>query len=197
MRSVAQVLLLLLVGASVCAAQGGGAKPRPDLSGKWLAEVSRDGGGRPPTALTLVVRHAEPELRITRGRKVDGVEATRESVYYTDGRGEKNTGPGLTERPDANPPPEQVFESRTAWKGDKLVTRARSRRLVAGRVVEVETTEEWKLSADGRTLTHSVTAKLSADEGGAAMPGHVPQGRATFTTSRPQVLKTVYRRAPE
>ena len=203
MRTAARVMLLLLAGASLCAAQGDKKKTtaRPDLSGRWLVESWQDEKGRTLPSVrgtaAVVVTHKEPELRVTRVRRVGGREEALESVYYTDGRGEKNMGPRVTDRPDLEAPHDQPVESRTKWKDDKLVTRGRMRQVLAGRTVEVETTDEWKVSADGQTLTQTVSTRLSVDDPGAAMPGQVPQGRVTFKSPGAKVYRTTYRRATE
>jgi hypothetical protein len=45
--------------------------------------------------------------------------------------------------------------TKTAWRGDKLVTHGLFRKLLSGRPLDANVTEEWKLSKDGRKLTHA------------------------------------------
>ena len=66
--------------------------------------------------------------------------------YFTDGREVSNKDPFGG----------QMVKSKTKWDGDKLVSRIVTRRMMAGRPVDMDIIEEWKLSKDGKTLTKKV-----------------------------------------
>jgi hypothetical protein len=168
-------LIILLVAAApscVCRAQGAAQGATPDLSGEWVPEGNQVGGD----GSRLLIEHREPELRIKRLKGRSGAEVLRESVYYTDNRGETNRVPTLTDRP-AKPAQEDELRTKTAWRGDKLVTRGLLRKLISGRPLDAVVTEEWKLSKDGRRLTHATRFVL----------GGISTGPSEF--------KAVYRRA--
>jgi hypothetical protein len=200
---VAVALLLLLPCVSV-SAQGGKTdklKARPDLSGTWELDQAqtkpRSSKAAASNRLTLLISHREPEIRMTRRSNAGGRERTREAVYYTDGRGEKNLGSRITSRPDA---PEQELQSKTRWKGDKLVTTTTIREAVASTFMTWEITDEWKLSADDQTL---VQTTIIRQEGGddqirAAPPGRpLPSGTVIFIPAGPREFKNVFRRVAE
>jgi hypothetical protein len=150
------VSISLLLTVSVCLAQSSGKKSDkktpPDLSGVWTLDYQRSSVDpaikKKAVDYVLTIVHREPEIRISKTYKQSGREHSEELVYYTDGRAELTSRRGY-------PIPESV----TRWQGDKLV-----RKTTAGPVgvqtsppLEVVTIEEWKLSADGKTLTRTIT----------------------------------------
>jgi hypothetical protein len=167
MRKIA-ICLWLLSCAALCVAQGGSEnskeESRPDLTGTWvldrqktdLARFDRDlrRGG-----ITLIVRHLEPEIRITNKFRSEGKDRAQELVYYTDGRGEEN--PLLVTK--------GVVKSRTLWDGRKLVSKSFSQMRTSRGILQLEALQKWELSADGRTLTQTITyGDASFNPGGRA-----------------------------
>ena len=150
--------ILLALCLLACAAAGDEGKKQgkhPDLSGTWTLDRGKSDFGvfwdRPlaKTDVTLVVVHDEPELKVTRTLRLDGREETKELVYYTDGRGESNPaaiGGGTA-------------HSKTGWERDSIVARAKLSRPGAQGRVEVELTETWRKSGDGKSLTHTAVMK--------------------------------------
>ena len=126
---------------------------KPDLTGVWTFDESRSKiDTRVADKLqdyVLTIVHKEPEIRVTRSYRQDGRDHTEESIYYTDGRPEFNSRTG---RKDSEPV--------TRWRGQKLVRRTVTK--LTGNSpatfppLEAVTTEEWELSADGKTLTRTV-----------------------------------------
>ena len=148
--------IALLFTLSVCQAQSKGNKSAkktpPNLSGIWMLDYSRsslDPAMRKKVVdYVLTIDHREPEIRINRKYKEGGREYSEERVYYTDGRAELSS-PGGLRNPD----------SLTRWQGDKLVRRSTfgPGRFETFPPLETVTTEEWKLSPDGKTLTRTIT----------------------------------------
>src|SRR6266550_9215081 len=135
------------------------AKSRPDLTGTWLLDPSRSnvGPSRTPDR-PLKITHHDPEFRITRMIEHNGQVTGQDLIYYTDGRSETNpTTMFLSTSTDMNPQghDKDVTKSKTSWSGNKLVTRSSLRSLIAGRVLQFEIVDEWKLSQDGKTLTQT------------------------------------------
>jgi hypothetical protein len=136
--------LVLLALAVVCAAQQRPkqeAKPHPDLTGTWVLDRSKSGGGSKFDS-TLVITHRDPELRITRTDLRKRERVTKEYVFYTDGRGESNPmyyGNGK-------------FDSDTKWEGSKVVAYTCQRRYKGARCHGGDSWK-WQLSADSQTLT--------------------------------------------
>jgi len=167
-------LLCLLACAAAAAAGDDKQKPHPDLSGTWELDRSKSDFGpfsdRPISKAdsTLVVAHRDPELKITRTLRLNGQQEVKEFGYYTDGRGETNPaalGPG-------------EVKSKTKWDGDKVTARAKMSwpGRNGGPAYELEVTQKWQVSSDGKTLTN--TTVISSAATGA------------------QEIKLVYRRAP-
>jgi hypothetical protein len=130
-------------------------KGTPDLSGTWKLDRSkgnyaRYSGLKPDADLLLIISQAGPEIKVTRKSLWRGQERVLEATYYGDGRGEvASTFLGSSEN-----------KSQSSWEGNKFVTRfsVTSETRVRGRIT-YEVTQEWKLSADGKTLTQTETIK--------------------------------------
>ncbi len=146
--------LLYLSGAStVTRAQGQNA---PNLSGAWeLIEFDGTTKGRLGSKfpkMTIGISQADSEIKITQKRTRRGSEQTREFAYYTDGRGETNTG----QINDLWPQSEYRTESVTEWHEGKLLTRYKAQlRVMAGYPLKSTSTdarEEWRLASDGKKL---------------------------------------------
>ena len=167
-------LILVLSLAAWCAAQDGKGKPptpKPDFSGNWVLDHSKSSLGPLERMLanaevTLVITHKEPELKISRKASANGREQAQILTYYSDGRGETNPAViGPTET-----------KTKTRWDKARLVSDAsQSFNTPRGDTIHVDTSEKRELSADGNTLT--ITVSISG----------TPQG--------PQVIKQVYGRA--
>ena len=151
--SLLTTLLCLCLLACAAAAAGDDKKKEehPDLSGTWTLDRSKSDFGlfsdRPigRAEMTVVVEHREPELKITRTMRVNGHEETRALAYYTDGRGEANPGLfGVSE-----------IKSKTAWEGERVVARATLKRKGPHGDADLELTEKWYVSGDGKTLTQT------------------------------------------
>src|SRR5882762_6726646 len=131
-------------------------KPKPDFTGTWLLDVSKSNVGSSTTPdQPLKITHHDPEFRITRMVANNGQVPGRDSIYYTDGRGETNsTVMFLSTGPDMNPQghDKDVTKSKTTWSSNKLVTRSAVRSLIGSRALEFEIIDEWKLSSDGKML---------------------------------------------
>jgi hypothetical protein len=149
------ISLWLLATVTVCTAQKekrtADEHHKPDLSGTWTLDKSRS--DKVGYDLTLNILHREPEIRITKKYVEDGRALIEESVYYTDGRAAP-----------ADAKPEYIFKPVTKWRGRTLIRE--TIHITKGTKFEVVTTEEWKLSQDGRTLTRVVVNRqnVSANE---------------------------------
>lgn len=152
----------LIAFATICLAQSS-PPGKPDLSGNWKLDVGKNTSIQEEIKIT----HNEPQF-IVRRKVKDAAEET-ELTYYTDGRGEKNpAGPVEAGFESWRP---QETESQTSWdQKNNLVTRSASMVISSGAVWEREIVEEWRLSADGKTLTlttRNLPKKDSAGNAGA------------------------------
>jgi hypothetical protein len=162
--------------------------PKPDLSGKWERDPKKSRMGKMTQDLlenikvTLEISHQEPELRISVTTDSNGKSVNRETVFYTDGRGEINISQFAQVvtigRPlqDSKPIPQNEVKSKTKWEGSKIVSSSSS--VIngpGGRIFQVDSREIRELSEDKKTLTikHSLST-----------PGGIVQ------------LKEVYNRLP-
>ncbi len=159
MRRPLSYWVLLTVLLTPCLSAAGARdekkKAHPDFSGTWALDRSKSDFGifdeRPiaKADVTLVVAHAEPELKVARTIKLNDKRESSSLVYYTDGRGETNPGLfGVSE-----------IKSKTTWEGGKLVARSKLKRGGAQTHAELELTEKWSLSGDGKTLTYTSTLR--------------------------------------
>jgi hypothetical protein len=145
-------IVLLCFGSGLCIAQVGNnsiAKTKPNLSGVWVLDTSRSKLGDKVVDYVLTIVQQEPEVRMTKTYKQENRERFDEVIYYTDGKPEFNSRKGRRD-------PEPV----TRWQGNKLVRRSTAIPTGITRTfppVEIVTTEEWKLSSDGKTLTRTIT----------------------------------------
>ncbi len=151
-------LLLLLACATLAATQGDKkkeGKSYPDFSGTWELDNSKSEFGpftdRPLSRAesTLVVEHKEPELKIKRTLKLNGQEEVKQFAYYTDERGETN-------------PSALGFgnvESKTKWDGGKVLARGYVTRQGGVREPDLDVTQRWQVSADGKALTNTTVIR--------------------------------------
>ncbi|MBV9924463.1 MAG: hypothetical protein JOZ96_05425 [Acidobacteria bacterium] len=149
-RSLSASLLILFLLAPAAAVAD---KKHPDLSGSWQVDREKSDYGewsdKPLSKAdsTLVIAHVDPELKIRRTLALNGREEVKEFTYYTDGRGETNPATlGAGE-----------VKSKTKWDGDKVVAEAHITRQGAGGSYELNVTQKWQVSSDGKTLTNTTT----------------------------------------
>lgn len=152
-RATAAALLLplLLACAAAAAQEKKGEKSRPDLSGTWQLDRGKSDFGpfseRPLARAdsTLAVEHKDPELKIRRTLSLNGRQEVKEFAYYADERGETNPAAlGAGE-----------VRSKTRWDGDKLVAEALVTRKGQQGPYELNITQRWQVSSDGKTLTNT------------------------------------------
>jgi len=162
-------LILILCTMScvvVCFAQD--KKSRPDLTGTWVRSSykSNHRGQIENYPVTLTISHNEPELKITRKRVVQGKEKIADEVYYTDGRGEKNEAQFQSALAVGSSPTSGIVQkgatdpqtkSKTKWEGNKLVSRSSAHLEAVGQRFDIDTAQQRELSADGKTLTITIT----------------------------------------
>jgi hypothetical protein len=151
--------LCLTAAASAVDDRKKGGKSRPDFSGTWQIDRSKSDFGafsdRPLSKAdsTLVVEHRDPELKIRRTQSLNGQEEVKEFAYYTDERGETNQATiGVGE-----------VKSKTKWDGDKVVSEAQVKRRGQGGSYELNVTQKWQVSSDGKTLTNTTHISNETD----------------------------------
>jgi hypothetical protein len=157
---VIQVLASLLLSSGWVAdfhGQGNKSPAKPDLSGTWAFDRNRSNVGKASTANSEIkISHHDPEFKIARTTNINGQPEPRESTYYTDGRGETNpTTIWLSPSPDPKSPRPAETKSKTKWSGERVVIRSNLRMMAGIHVIEEDLVDEWKLSADGKTLTQT------------------------------------------
>jgi hypothetical protein len=185
-------VLICAIGTTPAAAQGKqkAVKTKPDFTGTWLLDPARRNVGPATTPdKPIKIAHHDPELRITHLVENNGQVSARDTVYYSDRRGETNPATiFLSTGADMNLPghDKDVTNSRTAWSGNKLVTRSTLRSLIAGRQLEFEVIDEWKISADGKSLTQTSRTVFRQDTSDAVfVPANTPD------------IKRIYHRLPD
>lgn len=164
-------LILLVMLCCVVVASAADDKAKPDFSGNWTLDKSKSDlgqfgrGNLANASMTMSVSYKEPEYKMVRHIDANGQDIAQNYTYYTDGRGETN--PGFMNSTQV--------KSKTKWEGTKLVSRSSaSITMRSGENVYIDTTEKRELSADGNTMTVTLTIN---------------------TPQHPQTLKLVFTRA--
>lgn len=179
-------MAVLAANAGSCTAQ---AQSAPNLSGTWeLVEyggVKQKNLGDKFPKLTLVISQEGSQIRITQKRIKRGTETVQEYTYYTDGRGETNTG-----RPELWGPDPRGFESVSSWQKEKLVTKYDVKvdlgtgkggvsALKSPSYYTVNTAarrnDEWRLGSEGKTLV--LTSSYLGINSGPITTGGIPDPR--------------------
>ena len=137
----------------------------------------------------MKIVHHDPELRVTHQTERNGQINTRDFLYYTDDRGETNpTTMFLSTGTDMNRQgaDKDTTRSKPSWSGNKLVTRTTLSSVIAGRRMEFEVVDEWKLSSDGKSLTQTSKTLFRQDA-----------SEGLFIPARRPDTKRVYNRVPD
>jgi hypothetical protein len=139
------------------AAQNKPVESNPDLSGTWIFDAKSswvdNDFKRDFKNYTLVIVHAEPEIKITRSAVLKNENISADLILYSDKRGEKNQ-PYFRVRT-------QEVKSKTFWKKGVLV-RESTESFSPNANWHINTTEKYILSGDKKTLTISGTMSSNA-----------------------------------
>jgi hypothetical protein len=144
---------------SSATAQKKPAPPKPDFSGEWLLDLKKTSKKWIPKRpdIPLKISHRDPELRVKESSEKDGKIVERESIYFTDERGETNQATQFMMSTGTSAPTGEIEKGRTKsytrWSGNKIISVATLRMVLGARVVEYKVIDEWKLSDDGKVLT--------------------------------------------
>jgi hypothetical protein len=133
----------ILLFAMVCFA-------KPNFSGKWQMDNAKsDFGPLPgPQKMLRTVQHDEPKIKIVNEQAGAQGEIRTELNYTTDGKEFTNTSRGGESKGTAS------------WVGDSLVVK--TKRTLQG--AEVDQTDRWTMSPDGKTMDISTTLKTPQGE---------------------------------
>lgn len=155
--------LLILISPAVAQQKQPQTRAR-DFGGTWILDKSRSTLGVSQFGKTkLKISHRDPKLKITRilemnsifavdVGKITSTEPIEDFVYYTDTRGEKN-------RSVFDPTVSlSGIRTDTAWEDDKIIVRSSDKRSSS----QMDTTETWELSPDGKTLIETTTIVLTS-----------------------------------
>jgi hypothetical protein len=133
----------ILLFAAVCFA-------KPNFSGKWKMDNAKsDFGPIPgPQKMLRTVQHDEPKIKIVNEQAGAQGEIRTELNYTTDGKEFTNTSRGGESKGTAS------------WVGDSLVVK--TKRTLQGS--EIDQTDRWTMSPDGKTMDISTTLKTPQGE---------------------------------
>jgi hypothetical protein len=132
--------LWLMAGTAVAA---------PDFSGNWKINVAKSDLGQMPAPekWDSVIRHKDPELKVSTTMVTQMGERTIEAAYRTDGvETESIRG-------------EMKAKSTAKWEGEALSIVSK----MTTQGGDMTITEKWTLGEDGKTMT--VHSKWSSDRG--------------------------------
>lgn len=179
-----QLITWFLLGLGCATGIQSQGKAKPDLSGTWAFDRSRSNVDTASTTnVEIKISHHDPELKIVRIVQLNGQPEQRELTYYSDGRGEKNvTTIWLSTTPDLKSPHPAETKSKTKWSGDRIVTRSTLRLMAGIHVIEEDVVDEWKLSADGNTLTQTTRHIVPASTSGSVyVRANRPDDKRVYT----------------
>ena len=179
------VVLFILSFAVATPAQSAKARSKPDFSGEWLLDLKKTSKKWIPKRpdLPLKISHQDPELHVKESSEKDGKIVERESVYFTDERGETNQAAQFMIGTGASTPNAELERERTKsytrWSGNKIVSVATLRMVLGARVVEYKVIDEWKLSDDGKVLTR-ITQIVFQGSNAMFVPAIVPDTKKVY-----------------
>jgi hypothetical protein len=167
-----------------------GKKMRPDLSGTWVMEEQSDSLKKALpelSALTLLIDHHEPEIRITKKFTLDNRQHEQELIYYSDGRGEEN----LTIKGGKS-----KVRTRTEWKSGVLVFRYPDYSAnISGPSLVAEQVIQWQIKEGGTVIVEeNVTTYHSTNAPDASMSAS-DRGKLP-AMPRPDITKRIYKKIP-
>jgi hypothetical protein len=175
---------LILAWAIVVCGQGNKSQTKPDLSGTWAFDHSRSNVRKTSTAnYDIKITHHDPEFIIVRTITINGKSELKESIYYTDGRGETNpTTIWISTSPNSTSPRPPQTSSKTRWSGERVVIRSTLRMREGIHTFEDDVVDEWKLSADGKTLTQTSRHILPPNTAEQIfVPAHRPDDKRVYS----------------
>lgn len=160
MRRLAVVPIAVLAAACLVFAAA-------DYSGTWALDKEKSdpirmgrggpggGGGGAPADLevTLVIKQSGNDMQVTRKVTMGGNTRETEMKYTLDGA--ENTNPGMMGRGEV--------KSKSKMEGDKLIIEGSQSLQTQQGDFQINTKDEYSLSADGRVLT--VTTTRSTPQG--------------------------------
>ncbi|HKQ52945.1 MAG TPA: hypothetical protein VJT74_11285, partial [Pyrinomonadaceae bacterium] len=107
----------------------------------------------PYDKVTVAIIQRESEIKITRLAQLKGEwQKLSEVTFFTDERGEENE---IFLVEGGKPRKVGQAETKTRWKGKRLVVKGKDQFRLGGQVLERAFTDTWELSADGETLTQT------------------------------------------
>jgi hypothetical protein len=134
----------------IAALAGTALADKPNFSGDWTMDVDKSnfGPAPPPASMTRKVEHTDPALTVTTTQSGGQQDGTSTMKYTTDGKENTNEMMG-------NP-----VKSTLKWDGDHLVISSKAD--FGGQ--EINLTDTWSLSTDGKVLTDVLHLALPQGE---------------------------------
>ncbi len=143
------ILILSFTASGQTETSKPGKKDKPDFSGTWILDRTKT--KKVDYDLTLIVVHQEPELKVTANFDSKGEKRSEHRIYYTDDR----------RLPDYKERAENVSQE-SRWAGRNIILETVRLQRVEGIYLNLKrtTTEKWKISEDGKTLTVEIIEKF-------------------------------------
>ncbi|HEX8734179.1 MAG TPA: hypothetical protein VF721_02580 [Pyrinomonadaceae bacterium] len=163
MKKIVFLIPAILLLNFCIAAQDKSPRANPDFTGTWIfdakaSQVAND-FKRDFKDYTLVIVHAEPQIKITRSAILKNENISADLILYTDKRGEKN-------QPYFRVKTQEVT-SKSFWKKGVLV-REFTETMLPNSNWQIRTNERYILSEDKKTLiiisTSNVIGVINSDD---------------------------------
>jgi len=161
MTKLILVGVILLLSALVASSQAvNSARPemKPELAGVWIPEVEKtnkpDAGSEGWT--NVVIEQSDTQVKFRLVYPPGAKPPTREFAYYTDQRGETNSGTVYFFFVANKKMADEEVRSKANWDGAVLVVIHQLIVHDGPLTVNVELTMRWSMSDDGKTLTRTM-----------------------------------------
>jgi hypothetical protein len=155
------VSAILLLSASVAASQAVNRTPpgvKPDLSGVWIPEsekMSKPEAG-PHAWTNVIIEQHDTQVKFRLVYPPEAKPPAREFIYFTDQRGETNSGTVYFFFVANNKLADDEVKSKTTWDGSALVVVHQLMVHAGPLTANIELTMRWSVSDDGKTLVRTV-----------------------------------------
>ncbi len=144
-------IFVLLFAATI-----GSAAPKADFNGKWLMDRDKSEGMPPGLDQVMIIKHAGDQINLdTRILPDEALGSTRSDAYTLNGQETTFT----PRRSGVNGKGKRTVKWTDEGMGIEVVEEVSFDMPMPQGKVEIQSTQKWVMSADGKTITIEMTQK--------------------------------------